>query len=92
MEVDYRRLSVEDAISQYTCPVCADLITDPWMVNTCGHTSCHQCLEQLDKCPICTVSYNNKTNLIPNSATLADMESTEIVCNCQAVYNYIDFP
>ncbi|QCQ67817.1 RING E3 ubiquitin ligase [European chub iridovirus] len=35
------------------CPICYDLMINPWIVN-CGHTFCTKCIEQMgDTCSVC---------------------------------------
>ena len=42
---------------QSECPVCLQIIRDPYQVTCCGHRFCHSCIERIKAdnklCPIC---------------------------------------
>lgn len=61
--------SSEDRDSELLCPVCLDLMTEPY-VATCGHSFCHGCirrsLELSPKCPQCGVPLSATQSLFPN--------------------------
>ena len=61
--------SSEDRDSELLCPVCLDLMKEPY-VATCGHSFCHTCIRRsLDlspKCPQCGVPLSATQSIFPN--------------------------
>ncbi|RXG72315.1 E3 ubiquitin-protein ligase RFWD2 [Armadillidium vulgare] len=61
--------TASDISSDYMCPVCLDLISEPHMTS-CGHTFCRTCLQRsievTKRCPKCTFVIANSDLIFPN--------------------------
>ncbi len=65
--------SGEDRDSELLCPVCLNLMTEPYVAVPCGHSFCHGCirksLELSPKCPQCASPLGGHTpSVFPNVA------------------------
>jgi len=62
-------LNSEDTEVNYSCPICFDLLNEPYMTK-CGHTFCYSCLlstiEQNPRCPKCSYAVESISEAYPN--------------------------
>ena len=69
------------------CPVCLDILDNPKILSSCGHTLCKQCIIIISKenknnkvatCPYCSIKteYNEIENLNSNYALINIIEQT----------------
>lgn len=56
-------LAIKNEMKNHECVICFSPSTHA--ITKCGHLClCYECGVQLVRCPICTISYNHKTDLI----------------------------
>ena len=48
---------VEVSLQDFTCPICLELLDDPFLTDCCGHRFCMKCItsaiRRKDECPLC---------------------------------------
>ncbi|TID30613.1 hypothetical protein CANINC_000768 [Pichia inconspicua] len=82
---------LNDIVSQFSCPICQDVPTQPYLLPTCGHTFCYDCIKSWfpcnPSCPVCrSIIGENKPilnhmlknlidNVISNLQSLIDSQS-----------------
>ena len=56
----------DDIIDHFYCPICKDVMLEPYSIYECSHTFCQPCVLSInnDKCPLCRIEFEeSKLNL-----------------------------
>lgn len=53
----------EEVINHFSCPICKDVMLQPYSIHNCQHTFCQPCLGSIDndKCPLCRNDFSESS-------------------------------
>lgn len=99
-EVSYRYVDESSISPSLFCPICLEVLNDPYIHLSCESAFCHRCLIQLDKyiCPICRtywaefIPYQGNCFIVKANRLIRNLlDDLSVECsNCKTIYRRAD--
>ena len=59
------------------CPICLNVLKDPYITDCCGNHFCHYCIDRVETCPLCR---KTSFKIFPNLEKKREVSSIPVYC------------